>query len=153
MITLRPATLDTVRPLRLRALREDPDAFGSTLDREEAQPVSDWASFWVSNSLIAFDDDTPVGMAHLKIDGGEANLFGMWVAPEARGRGVAEALARALIERAGERPITLCVAEGAHAARRLYERLGFRPTGTEGTLRPESDVRTLDLRRDPRADC
>jgi ribosomal protein S18 acetylase RimI-like enzyme len=150
MITLRPATLETVRPLRLRALREDPDAFGSRLADEQDRPDADW-DFWVHDSLIAFDGDTPVGMANLKLDGDEAKLFGMWVAPEARGRGVAEELARALIERAGERPITLCVAEPARAARRLYERLGFTPTGTTGTLRPDSDIRTVDLRRDDRA--
>ena len=146
MITLRPATLATVRPLRLRALREDPDAFGSTLASEQARPDADW-EFWARDSLIAFDGETPVGMANLKLDGDAASLYGMWVAPEARGRGVAEALARALIDRAGDRPITLCVAEGAHAARRLYERLGFTPTGTTGTLRPGSHVRTIDLRR------
>jgi len=149
MITLRPATLDTVRPLRLRALRDDPDAFGSTLAAEQDRPDADW-EFWVRDSLIAFDGDAPIGMANLKLDADQAQLFGMWVAPEARGRGVAETLARALIERAGERPITLCVADGAHAARRLYERLGFRPTGTTGTLRPGSDVGTVDMRRGPR---
>jgi ribosomal protein S18 acetylase RimI-like enzyme len=150
MITIRPATLETVRPLRLRALREDPDAFGSTLEREQDRPDADW-DFWVSDSLIAFDGDEPLGMANLKIDGDEAQLFGMWVAPQARGQGVARRLCETLIERAGDRPITLCVAESAPAARCLYERLGFRATGTEGTLRPDSDVRTIDMRRDPRA--
>ena len=152
MITLQPATLDTVRPLRLRALREDPDAFGSTLAAEEDRPDRDW-EFWVHDSLIAFDGDTPIGMATLHLDGDAARLFGMWVAPEARGRGTGETLVRALIERAGERPILLCVAESAQAARRLYERLGFRPTGDVGTLRPGSSVRTLDMRREYSADA
>jgi ribosomal protein S18 acetylase RimI-like enzyme len=146
MITLRPATLETVRPLRLRALREDPDAFGSTVESEQDRPDADW-DFWVRDSIIAFDGDTPVGMANLKLEPHQARLFGMWVAPEARGKGVAELLARALIERAGDRPILLCVAEPAKPARRLYERLGFRPTGTTGELRPGSGIRTLDLRR------
>jgi ribosomal protein S18 acetylase RimI-like enzyme len=146
MIALRPATLETVRPLRLRELREDPDAFGSTLESEQDRPDADW-DFWVRDSIIAFDGDTPVGMANLKLEPDEARLFGMWVAPEARGKGVAELLARALIERAGDRPILLCVAEPATAARRLYERLGFTPTGTTGELRPGSGIRTLDLRR------
>jgi ribosomal protein S18 acetylase RimI-like enzyme len=146
MIALRPATLETLRPLRLRALREDPDAFGSTLESEQDRPDADW-DFWVRDSIIAFDGDTPVGMANLKLEPDQARLFGMWVAPEARGKGVAELLARALIERAGDRPILLCVAEPARAARRLYERLGFRPTGTTGELRPGSAIRTLDLRR------
>jgi ribosomal protein S18 acetylase RimI-like enzyme len=146
MITLAPATLETVRPLRLRALREDPDAFGSSVEREQDRPDADW-DFWVRDTVIAFDGETPVGMANLNAEGDEARLYGMWVAPEARGRGVGELLVRALIERAGDRPITLCVAEGAQAARRLYERLGFAPTGATGTLRPGSGIRTLDLRR------
>jgi ribosomal protein S18 acetylase RimI-like enzyme len=146
MISLRPATLETVRPLRLRALRENPEAFGSTLEREQDLPDADW-DFWVRDSLVAFAGDTPVGMANLKLDGDGAQLFGMWVAPEARGRGVGELLVNALIERAGDRPIVLCVAETAPAARRLYERLGFTPTGMTGTLRPDSPIRTIDMRR------
>jgi ribosomal protein S18 acetylase RimI-like enzyme len=146
MISLRPATLETVRPLRLRALRENPEAFGSTLEREQRLPDADW-DFWVRDSLVAFAGDTPVGMANLKLDGDGAQLFGMWVAPEARGRGVGELLVNALIERAGDRPIVLCVAETAPAARRLYERLGFTPIGTTGTLRPDSPIRTIDMRR------
>jgi len=148
MIELRPATLETVRPLRLRALREDPDAFGSTLAGEQSRPDAEW-DFWVRDSLIAFDGDTAVGMANLKLEAGRAQLFGMWVAPEARGKGVGELLVNALIERAGDRPITLCVAETAPAARRLYERMGFTPTGATGTLRPDSEIRTVDLTRGP----
>jgi RimJ/RimL family protein N-acetyltransferase len=148
MITLRPATLDTVKPLRLRALREDPDAFGSTLEREQDRPDDEWG-IWVKDTLIAFDGDTPVGMANIKLDPDEAEIFGTWVAPEARGKGVGEQLLRALIDMAGDRRITLCVAEPAHGARRLYERLGFTPTGTTGTLRPGSAIRTLDLTRAP----
>jgi ribosomal protein S18 acetylase RimI-like enzyme len=148
MITLHPATLETVKPLRLRALREDPDSFGSTLEREQDRPDADW-HIWVNDSLIAFDGDTPVGMGNVKVEAERATIFGMWVAPEARGKGVGELLLRALIERAGNRPITLCVAQDAHAARRLYERLGFEPDGTSGTLRPGSAIRTLDLTRRP----
>jgi ribosomal protein S18 acetylase RimI-like enzyme len=145
MITLRPATLDTVRPLRLRALREDPDAFGSTLESERCRPDADWR-FWVDDTLIAFDDDTPIGMANLKL-GEPAEIFGMWVAPEARGKGVGETLVRALLDRAGDRTVKLCVADTAPAARRLYERLGFEPNGETGTLRPDSSIRTVTLVR------
>jgi ribosomal protein S18 acetylase RimI-like enzyme len=147
MITLRPATLDTVRPLRLRALREDPDAFGSTLEAERDRPDADW-HFWVDDTLIAFDDDTPIGMANLKL-GEPAEIFGMWVAPEARGKGVGETLIRALLDRAGDCAVKLCVADTAPAARRLYERLGFTPTGETGELRPDSGIRTQNLIRPP----
>jgi ribosomal protein S18 acetylase RimI-like enzyme len=148
MITLRPATLETVKPLRLRALLEDPDSFGSTLASEQDRPDAEW-DIWVNSSLIAFDGDTPVGMASLGIHSDEARIYGMWVAPEARGGGIGEQLLRALLDRAGERPVLLCVAEQAGAAKRLYERLGFRPTGTAGTLRPGSDIRSVDMRREP----
>jgi ribosomal protein S18 acetylase RimI-like enzyme len=147
MITLRPATLETVRPLRLRALREDPDSFGSTLEREQDRPDSDWR-IWIDGTLIAFDRGTPVGMANLNLNREPAEIFGVWVAPQARGKGVGQLLVETLLERAGDRPIALCVAESAHAARRLYERLGFRPTGATGALRPGSDLRTIDLRRE-----
>jgi ribosomal protein S18 acetylase RimI-like enzyme len=147
MITLRPATLETVRPLRLRALREDPDSFGSTLEREQDRPDSDWR-VWIDGTLIAFDRGTPVGMANLNLNREPAEIFGVWVAPQARGKGVGQLLVETLLERAGDRPIALCVAESAHAARRLYERLGFRPTGATGALRPGSDLRTIDLRRE-----
>ena len=145
MITLRPATLETVKPLRLRALREDPDAFGSTFERERDRPDDEWG-IWVKDTLIAFDGDTPVGMANIKLEPGEAEIFGMWVAPEARHRGVGEQLLRALLARAGDRQVNICVADGARAARRLYERVGFKPTGTTGTLRPGSGIGTVDLR-------
>jgi ribosomal protein S18 acetylase RimI-like enzyme len=129
MITLRPATLETVRPLRLRA------------------PDSDWR-FWIDGTLIAFDGDTPVGMANLNLDREPAEIFGVWVAPEARGKGVGRLLVSALLDRARDRELKLCVAETSRAARRLYERMGFRPTGATGALRPGSDLRTIDLRRE-----
>ena len=148
MIELVQATLETVRPLRLRALREDPDAFGSTLEREQSRPAADWG-FWIAGTLIAFDGDDPVGMANLKLDAEPAEIFGVWVAPEARGKGVGRALVTALLERAGDRTIKICVADTAPAARRLYERLGFEPTGETGTLRPDATIRTANLIRRP----
>lgn len=53
------------------------------------------------------------------------------VAPAARGRGIGEALTRAVLDRAaqlGLRGITLSTSQDMTAAHRLYERLGFRRT-------------------------
>jgi ribosomal protein S18 acetylase RimI-like enzyme len=99
--------------------------------------------------VIAFEGETPVGMANLKIDDERTEIFGLWVATQARGKGVAELLLRELIERAGDRPVWVVVAEPAAAARRLYERLGFEPDGNSGELRPGSAIRTSDLIRAP----
>ncbi|WP_461011819.1 GNAT family N-acetyltransferase [Streptomyces capparidis] len=59
---------------------------------------------------------------------GEAEFRMLAVAPGARGRGAAEALVRACLERArtlGAARVVICTQERMAAARRLYDRLGF----------------------------
>lgn len=59
---------------------------------------------------------------------GEAEMRSLAVRPEAMGRGVGEALARHVIDRAGARgydALVLSSSTTMHAAHRLYERLGF----------------------------
>ena len=60
-------------------------------------------------------------------------LWGMYVSPAARGRGVAAALLEAAIAhaRALGDVAWIQLAVGLPDARRLYERFGFRPWGTE----------------------
>jgi ribosomal protein S18 acetylase RimI-like enzyme len=60
---------------------------------------------------------------------GEAEFRMLAVAPEARGRGIGEQLARWCVEQARERGCTAVVLsslDNMHTAHRLYERLGFR---------------------------
>ncbi|MBG0852599.1 GNAT family N-acetyltransferase [Streptomyces spinoverrucosus] len=63
---------------------------------------------------------------------GEAEIRMLAVAPEARGRGVGEALVRACIDRArtadGCTGIVLSTQRTMHTAHRIYERLGFTRT-------------------------
>ncbi|GAA1855056.1 GNAT family N-acetyltransferase [Myceligenerans crystallogenes] len=69
----------------------------------------------------------PGPMADMARDG-EAEIRTLAVAPEARGRGVGEALTRACLDRAraaGFRNVVLCSQTRMHAAHRLYRRLGF----------------------------
>ncbi|EPX83658.1 GNAT family N-acetyltransferase [Salipiger mucosus] len=80
--------------------------------------------------LLARRGGVPVGcgMIHpLSSDATEVKR--LYVAPDARGHGVAQALMEALIARAsdtGYRMIRLDTAMTLHAARRLYDRMGFR---------------------------
>jgi ribosomal protein S18 acetylase RimI-like enzyme len=70
-------------------------------------------------------------------DAALAHLYGMWVAPEARGSGAARALVEAVMEwaaRRGAPRIMTTVAEGNPAATRLYERAGFADTGRREPL-------------------
>lgn len=68
---------------------------------------------------------------------GELEFRMLAVAPSARGRGVGEALTRAVLDRArtlGLRRVVLSSLDGMRSAHRLYERLGF-------TRLPERDWR------------
>lgn len=59
---------------------------------------------------------------------GELEFRMLAVAPEARGRGVGQALVQAVLNRAderGARRVVLCSTERMSVAHRLYERLGF----------------------------
>jgi RimJ/RimL family protein N-acetyltransferase len=133
---------ERLRALRLAALREDPGAFGATLAEDEARPARDWEMLGGGPGAVFVAGDWE-GMAGVFLpEDGDPVLWGMWVAPAARGRGLGRALARALIGWARDRGLerlTLSVSDGAPAAERLYSALGFARTGTSRPL--ESDPR------------
>src|SRR5687767_13136762 len=65
----------TYRDLRLRALRDDPDAFGSTYEREAARPAEDWKDRLAAGvtdagqlPIVALVGETPVGLAWGRVD-------------------------------------------------------------------------------------
>jgi ribosomal protein S18 acetylase RimI-like enzyme len=95
--------------------------------------------------LVALDDGVIAGSVTLELErrirddperplaADEAHLRMLGVAPDQRGRGIARRLVLACIELAaarGKRRLTLDTGEGMHAARALYEGLGFQPAGT-----------------------
>jgi GNAT superfamily N-acetyltransferase len=83
--------------------------------------------------LIAWAADEPVGHAHLDWAADPPELQDVFVPEAQRRRGVASALTGAAEERAASRGysrLALEVSESSNpAARRLYEKLGYRPTG------------------------
>lgn len=148
------------RDLRLHALQESPDAFGSTHVHEARRSDSEWAARLArgvhsSSDLpaVAEVNGEPCGLAWTRIDETApdiAHLYQMWVAPAWRGHGVGRGLLDAAVawaRLAGARVLELSVTSGNSKARRLYERAGFRPTGELGPLRPGSplDSETMHL--------
>lgn len=134
--------------LRLRGLQESPAAFGSTYESEADTPLEQIAERLARGAgrenvmFGAFDDDggALVGLAGLGRQTGRktrhrAGVWGMYVAPEARGRGVGRVLMSALIAHArtlnGVERLTLGVEAGNEAARALYHSLGFVTYGIE----------------------
>ena len=134
------------RELRLRALREDPEAFGETYEEALANPLARTeerlraqAAPDGSFTLGAFQDglvgavtllrEVRVKMRH------RAVIVGMYVTPEVRGRGVGRALLSAACARAatlnGLAQLHLAVVMPNAPARQLYRSMGFVPYGVE----------------------
>lgn len=147
-----------LRAIRLRSLRDAPDAFGGTYAESAARSPDDWErqveempTFVAvmgagASAELEAGAEADVGIVRgATFDGDEDDalyLISMWVAPEARGQGVGEALIAALAERArelGYARMLLDVGDENAAAQRLYARMGFVPTGRAGTLPPPRD--------------
>jgi GNAT superfamily N-acetyltransferase len=123
------------RDVRLAALADAPEAFGSGTEQEEVLPEDAWRAMTRTAAIfVAMAGGTGVGVAAglSRESPGERGLGAMWVAPSWRGRGVAAALAGAVIAWArseGCARIGLWVPADSPRARRFYQRQGFRATG------------------------
>ncbi|HSE93305.1 MAG TPA: GNAT family N-acetyltransferase [Methylomirabilota bacterium] len=128
--------------LRVRALRDHPDAFGRAA--EEADTAEEWRRRFETNEngregfLLGAFEVGLVGAVGCQRARGQrvrhaAMLWGMYVAPEARRRGIGAALLDAAIARARAWPdldhLTLGVMRHQTPARRLYLSRGFGTTG------------------------
>lgn len=142
-----------LRQIRLEALSEAPEAFGSTLDRERARTWVDWEK-WLSPSatFVLETANGPKGIAAGVPDSTDpavVHLMAMWVHPALRGSGAASALVQSVLtwaEGRGARSVRLEVIDGNDRARRLYERHGFEATG-EIAMRPRDSAREVQMER------
>jgi GNAT superfamily N-acetyltransferase len=139
-----PADWQTWRTIRLAALRSDPDAFGSTLERELALSERDWKDRLAGESgpaVLGLVDHHPVGMgAGWIYEPGRLMVVAMWTMPVWRGRGVGRRVLDAVVGWADDRSlrVDLWVADHNPAARGLYERAGFAANGDARSLREGS---------------
>lgn len=129
------------REVRLRMLVEQPAFFGIRYEDAVREPDASWQA-WADEAaegstraaFVAEEDDAWLGVVacHLRIDRSGTQLYSMWVDPDARGRGIARALIRAVARWAAERAcrdVYLFVQESNLPARTLYERMGFTASG------------------------
>jgi len=145
-----------VRALRLRTLDDAPDAFWVTAQEEAATSSAEWRRRLLRSdnaTFVAHDNGVDVGLAvgapHYE-DEGDAGLYGLWVAPEARGRGVGHALVQSVVMWAGAAGypcVRLEVGDQNTPAVALYERAGFRPSGRRSAFRAPRDHLTEHERR------
>lgn len=128
------------RELRLRALLESPEAFGSRYEDQVVWPLERWrertealaesadqAMFVVEGSGSGFQ-----ACAGVIEEDEQALVISMWVARQSRGQGLARGLLEAAAEWArsrGHDVLKLHVVKGNHAATELYWAFGFRFSG------------------------
>lgn len=146
MVQIRKAAEDDwrlVQQVRLRSLREDGDAFGSSLSREEMFKESHWrmrvrtSPTW----LAVGDDGSGLGCVSMILEPGspqdDRHVLSLWVAPEVRRRGIGWALLDAVRRAAVEedaRTVSLWVEDANHAAVDLTIRAGFTRTNERHAL-------------------
>ncbi len=139
--------VDDFRNLRLRALKEHPEAFGSSYEAERAVPLEAvaerlrrTAESQDSFTLGAYRGSTLVGMVGFYQETREktrhrGTIWGMYVPSEEQGKGVGRALLTRAIELArllpGLEQMELAVVTRNRRARVLYGSLGFETYGVE----------------------
>lgn len=149
-ITVRSLSVeewDQYRTMRLRALEESPEAFVADHADEEDESEDFWrARMERSVRLLAEREGEVLGIASVGAVGEEhpdvAQLFGLWVRPEARGSGVAAALVRSGAKVAAEQgrsQLYYWVGTDNGRAVAFASSFGFRPTGTRRPMRVVSE--------------
>jgi ribosomal protein S18 acetylase RimI-like enzyme len=141
---LVPSDAPAFQALRLRGLQECPEAFASSYEEEvdtpleeienRLQPKSDSAIFGAFHgsmlcALLGLQRESMAKLAH------KSFIWGVYVAPETRGRGVGvQILSHALshaVAVLGTRQVNLGVNTKNSAAVALYKKLGFVEYGLE----------------------
>ena len=141
------------RSIRLSALEDAPDAFGTTLAEASTLALECWSrQVQKLPTFVAVRAGVDVGVVRgspAVEETDAAFLLSMWVARQARGDGVGSALVDAVIKWAHSRGFSrliLDVADANRSAIALYARKGFKPTGKVGAL-PAPRQHILEHRR------
>ena len=145
IIILTPDRWREAKQLRLEALLEEPTAFASSYGEELAFRDNVWIARLATAyerggnlTFFAAVDGALVGMAGATWPAREktrhvATLYGVYVSPEQRGKGIAAQLMRRLLAELSALPqlekVGLTVNSACEPAVRLYQRLGFERVG------------------------
>lgn len=156
---LAPEDWRSYRAVRLAALLDAPDAFGSTWAAEQDRQPAQWqARLTAAHSsgrdlpLVAMADARAVGLLWAKVDADDTrvvHLFQMWVAPEMRGQGVGKRLLAQAIAWARSvhaQFVQLGVTCADTPALRLYRAAGFQAVGAPALLREGSALQAQTMR-------
>lgn len=164
---MTPSDWQVYKSIRLQSLLDSPDSFGSTYAREVLLTDVEWRARLEPSvrviealPLIGEWNGQPVALAWGMIHANATNvahIYQMWVRPESRGKGIAKALLRQIVQWAGNcgcADVALAVTIINESAMHLYLKSGFEPSGKTEELREGSDLRvqpmSLKLPKDSR---
>jgi RimJ/RimL family protein N-acetyltransferase len=136
---LTPLDADRYRDIRLEALQNSPEAYGSTFEAENAQSLP-WFEQRLRDSNVfgAFQDGELIGVVGYFTQRGQKRahkgvVWGMYVRPAARNSGLGTRLIESVVKYARDRVelLQLTVVSENVEARHLYTRQGFVEYGLE----------------------
>ena len=124
---------ERLRSIRLRALKENPEAFGADFNEVQSRSKEDWLKDYIKEDyLVASINGTDVGMLYIEVLNGDHGatcwIGGCWTDSAYRGKGVMRALFNYIDEHAVEKKWTrqgLGVWVDNSTAIKAYETLGF----------------------------
>ncbi|TWI93406.1 ribosomal protein S18 acetylase RimI-like enzyme [Roseibium hamelinense] len=137
---LAEADLAVYKALRLEALRDHPDAFGTSFEEAVGLPDTVFEQQLRSNLILGggFEEERFDAFAGFVVPPEEkvrhkGIIWGVYARPEVRRAGLAKALIQTIIDavQGGIEQIQLSVGAGNGPAERLYRSLGFEPYGLE----------------------
>ncbi|HLM61832.1 MAG TPA: GNAT family protein [Pyrinomonadaceae bacterium] len=114
-ITIRQLTEDDwfeFSRIRLKSLLTDPKVFGSNYEKESQMTEAEWRSRLQAKDnaiFLIYKDETPIGITCVSVDREDATqktalLWGSWLAPDFRGKGLSELMYRTRIHWAKRQP-------------------------------------------------
>ena len=117
------------------ALRAEHVAYGNQLYASDPASLHRSGSEGIEPSsvvatVVAYDDDDPVGHACLRQLDGDLEIKRMYVVPSRRGSGIADELLAAMEQAAldeGARRVIIHTGDRQHAALKFYDRHGYTP--------------------------
>jgi RimJ/RimL family protein N-acetyltransferase len=157
--------VEAYRELRLTALASSPEAFGSSHEEEASLSIDRFRAHVVSDGpsavFGAFAGSRLIGMAGFAANERvkrrhKGTLWGVFLMPEWRGRGLGDRLVGRVVEHAAGHVLILqaAVVTTNQRARQVYARLGFVPYGVERQALLidgrfyDDELLALDLRKD-----
>ena len=153
---IRASEWRLLRALRLEALQDSPLSYGSTYRREVQRSDREWreraaagASGDGEVAFAAITDGRWVGMARGYLEPPIAHLIAVYVTPPWRRRGIGRAVSEAVVGWGRElhaEAVLLSVSDWNEGARRVYESIGFVPTGVTKSLPWNQSVMESEMR-------